>query len=1000
MNEQPNIPETVFQDLMSKRVRNILLICSKYDRFMLEEDGRVEELLFQDYITLGLRYPPKITHAPTAQKALELLEEREFELIITMLNVGELNAAELAQTIRKEYPDKPIILLSPMATHNKLKELKSESRDVVDYIFTWQGNPNILLAMVKLVEDRMNAPLDTASAGVQVIILVEDSVRYYSTYLPMIYKTLIQQARFIMSEGLNEWSQTQRMRGRPKILLAKNYNEAIELYDTYREFTLGIISDITYKRDNVEDKEAGLKLCKYIRQDNSELPILLQSSRLGYKKEALKYHAHFIHKQSTTLLANIRTYIRQNYGFGNFVFRDPDTLAPIAKAENLQDLQNVLETVPLKSFLYHAGGNDISKWLKARALFNLAKQIRPKTIGDYTNTEQMREDIIQTIKAYRSQRGRESIAIFNKDRFDELSFFTRIGNGSLGGKGRGLAFIHLEIKANGLAEAYPEMYLSIPRTIVVTTEMFDLFLEENNLAGEVVKDYSDHEILEMFLKARLPEELRKNLEAAINVLKAPMAVRSSSLLEDSHYQPFAGIYQTCMIPNCHPDFNTRLDELCKAIKSVYASTYFRQSKDYLRATSHMVEEEKMAVIIQQVTGTRFGRYCYPNLAGVARSLNYYPVGNERSEDGIAYIAFGFGKMVVDDGSSMRFSPRHPKRALQLNSSGSTVGKTQQEFFALDMESNFNPHLHNSDNLVRLHIDDVTAKESLKFVASTYDVRTQTVSDSPSAEGKKIITFSGLLKYNALPVAKIVQDLLKLGKGVMNVPIEIEFACDLNRPPEKKPEFSLLQIRPIVEGSEAADIHITDEEIKEALIYSRKAMGNGTYGGLNDIVYIKPDYFDPAKTHQMAAVIGEINSRFVEEDGGYVLLVAGRLGSSDPWLGIPITWSQISQAKVIIETGLPDFQVEPSQGTHFFQNMTSLHNAYMTINPVRHDGECRYDILDSIEAATETEHIRMIHLDLPLDIKVDGKSGQGFVALGRDRIQQEEQEEIDGDFIPE
>ena len=980
MKQQPSIPETVFQDLMSKRVRNILLICSRYDRFMLEEDGRIEELLFQDYVSLGLRYPPKITHAPSAQAALSLLKEREFELIITMLNIGELHAAELAETIKHEYPDKPIIILSPQATHNKLRELKTESHDVVDYIFTWQGNPNILLAMVKLVEDRMNAPLDTKSAGVQIIILVEDSVRYYSTYLPMIYTTLIQQARCIMTEGLNDWSKTQRMRGRPKILLAKNYNEAIELYDTYKEYTLGIISDISYKHDGIVDKEAGLRLCRHIHKDNSELPILLQSSRIEYQLEAEKLHAHFIYKHSETLLADIRTYIRKNYGFGSFIFREPSTLRQIAKADNLKDLQYVLANIPTESFLYHVSNNDFSKWLKARALFNLAKQIRPKVLEDYASPEDLRSDIIQTIKAYRQQRGRNTIAIFNKDRFDELSFFTRIGSGSLGGKGRGLAFINMEIKESSLSETYPEMYISIPRTIVLTTEIFDLFMDQNNLHEEVIKDYTDHEILSIFLNAELPKQLKENLQVVIRVIKAPMAVRSSSLLEDSHYQPFAGIYETCMIPNDHPDFDRRLMDLCNAIKCVYASTYFKQSKDYLRATSHMIEEEKMAVIIQQVTGTRFGKYCYPNLSGVARSLNYYPIGKESAEDGIAYIAFGFGKTVVENGTSLRFSPKHPKRAMQLNTTKAMVTETQQEFYALDMESPLAPESFSTDNLKKLKVSDIKDPRPLKLVASTYDLRSQTISDSPSAEGKKIITFAGLLKYNALPVVKIIRDLLKLGEQIMNVPIEIEFACNFNKPAEKKPEFSILQIRPIVEGAEASDINITDEHISKAIVYSKRAMGNGTYDGLYDIAYIRPEYFDPSKTREMADIIGEINESFIEEDKGFILFVAGRLGSSDPWLGIPISWSQISQAKVIIETGLKGFQVEPSQGTHFFQNLTSLHNAYMTINPVRNDGFFNFSALDAMPAVIETEHIRLVHSETGFEIKVDGKTGQGYIAL--------------------
>lgn len=970
------IPETIFQDLMSKRVHNILLICSRYDRFMLEEDGRIEELLFQDYVSLGLRYPPKITHAPSAQAALSLLEKREFELVITMLNIGELHVAELAQTIRNRYPDKPIIILTPGATHKQLLILKSESHDVVDYIFTWQGNPNILLAMVKLVEDRMNAPLDTSSAGVQVIILVEDSVRYYSTYLPMIYTTLIQQAQYIMTEGLNDWSRTQRMRGRPKILLAKTYDEAVRLYDDYKEYTLGIISDITYRKGGEVDKEAGLKLCEYIRQDNEEIPILLQSSRLEYELEAHRYDAQFIYKHSESLLGDIRTYIRKNYGFGDFIFREPETLQPIAKAENLRDLQYTLTTVPMDSFLYHVKNNDFSRWLKARALFNLAKSIRPKIIEDYSCPEEMRNDIIMTIRSYRQQRGRNTIALFNKDRFDELSFFTRIGSGSLGGKGRGLAFISMEVKQSALAEKYPQMYLSIPRTIVLTTEIFDDFMEENDLHAQVMGELPDEEVLRLFLEAKLPEQMKENLKAVIKVLKAPIAVRSSSLLEDSHYQPFAGIYETCMIPNDHPDFDIRLRDLCRAIKCVYASTYYKLSKDYLRATNHMIAEEKMAVIIQQVTGTKFGQYCYPNLSGVARSLNFYPIGKESSEDGIAYIAFGFGKTVVENGTSLRFSPRHPKRALQMGQDT----KLQHEFYALDMNRSFDPTSTTSDNLVKLSIDELEDQSALKYVASTYDLKTRTISDSPTAVGKKLITFAALLKYNMLPIAQIIRDLLELGEGIMNVPIEIEFACNFNKPDGKPPEFSILQIRPIVEGAEATDIQITEKDRRQALVYSTKAMGNGVYSGLTDVLFIKPELFDPSMTQEMASIIAEVNESYIQDDIGYILIVAGRLGSSDPWLGIPTSWAQISQAKVIIETGLRGFEVEPSQGTHFFQNLTSLHNGYMTINPFRGDGDCDFEALERMDCVIDTDYLKLVRAGEPLVVKVDGKSGQGCIRL--------------------
>ena len=963
---------------MAKRVRNILLICSKYDRFMLEEDGRIEELLFQDYVALGLRYPPKITHAPSAAEALDFMEERPFELVITMLNIGEIDAAELARTIKTKHPEQPIIVLSPAPAHKSIKRLKKESVDTVDYIFTWQGNPNILLAMVKLIEDSMNTEDDVRNGDVQVIILVEDSVRYYSTYLPMIYTSLIQQARYIMTEGLNDWSQTQRMRGRPKILLARTYEEAIELYEKYKLNTLGIISDVEYKRDGKVDIEAGLKLCGYIRKENNDIPILLQSSKFEHKKYAESLKANFLYKHSQTLLAELKSYIKTSYGFGNFIFRNPANLKEIGKAENLRDLQCVIAAIPLDSFIFHVENNDFSTWLQARALFSLARRIHPIVLDDYNSPEYLRSFLIRTIKLYRQQRGRGVIARFNKDRFDEVSFFTRIGSGSLGGKGRGLAFIDLQLKQSSIPKKYPEMYISIPRTIVITTELFDKFMEENDLQKIALSGRSDDTILELFIEARLPDDLLENLKAALRIIKAPVAVRSSSLLEDSHYQPFAGIYQTCMLPNNHPDFDKRLEDLCKAIKCIYASTFFRQSKDYMKATDHLIEEEKMAVIIQQITGSHFENFCYPNFSGVARSLNYYPIEREKPEDGIVYIAFGFGKIVVDAGSSLRFSPKHPKKIMQLSNPNHALKKTQKDFYALDMDAPFDPTADTADNLTKLSVQDAANHGSLKYIASTYDLRSGRFSDSPNGEGQKVMTFSGILKYKSFPIAEIIQDILKLGEEIMNTPIEIEFAGNLNKSPDKLPEFSLLQIRPIVEGSEFDDINIDESQIENALVYSKKAMGNGKYDDLVDVVYVKPSAFDPAKTREMAERIGIINAGFEKKDTGYVLIVVGRLGSSDPWLGIPATWNQISHARVIIETGLTNFQVEPSQGTHFFQNLTSLRNSYMTINPVYNDGSFRIEVLDAIEAVYEDDFIRHVCVEKPLQVVVDGKTGKGVI----------------------
>lgn len=965
---------------MANRVREILLICSKYDRFMLEEDGRVEELLFQDYIALGLTSPPKITHAPSAQQARSLLQDQNFDLIITMLNVGDVDVLDMAREIKNQYTSVPLIALTPAATYQAMHRLKSEGMDFLDYIFAWQGNPKTLLAIVKLIEDSMNVDNDISLAGVQTIILVEDSVRYYSTYLPMIYTTLIEQARGLMIEGLNEWSRTQRMRGRPKILLARSYEEAVHLYETYKKNVLGIISDVSYKRNGKNDAASGIELCKHIRQETKDLPILLQSSNLKHKKQADMNNAAFIYKRSKSLLSELRNYIRRNYGFGDFVFRDPASGKEVSRARNLRDLQYKLQDVPMDSFEYHVSNHDISKWLKARALFQLAHLMKPKVLENFPTPEDLRQDLIETIKEYRLQEGRGTIAQFNKDRFDEYSFFNRIGDGSLGGKGRGLAFIDLQLKESSISDAYPGMYINIPRTIVISTEIFDQFMEQNSLYEKALSDVEDREILDTFLAADLPDCLIENLEAILNVFTAPIAVRSSSLLEDSHYQPFAGIYQTYMIPNNSLDFERRLQDLCSAVKCVYASTYYKNSKDYLKATNHMVEEEKMAVVIQRVTGAVYGERCYPNFSGVARSLNYYPVENERPEDGIAYLAFGFGKTVVDDiGTSLRFSPKYPKKVMQLSQMGSSLKETQQQFYSLDMKKNFDVYSGETDNLSLLPIEDAVEDKSLKFIASTYDMENHVIRDTAAGDGRKIITFAGLLKYNLLPIAQIIRDLLKFGEEIMNVPIEIEFAGNLDKAP-KPPEFSILQIRPIVEGAESKDITITNEMKESAAIYSERAMGNGKFDDIQDIIYIKPDTFDPAHTREMAETIGRMNNEFQNRREGYILVVSGRLGSTDPWLGIPITWSQISHARVVIEMGLKHFQVEPSQGTHFFQNLTSLRNAYMTINPIKHQGIFLQERLDAEPATEETQFFRHIRFPEALDVRIDGKSGCGVVII--------------------
>ncbi len=973
------LKETAFHELMSLRIREILLVCSPYDKFMLEEDGRIDELLFQEYMSLSLHYPPRFTQVSTADEATHALENKYFDLIILMLSVGEDTLVDLAETIKIKYPSKPVILLTPISTRETMERLRMKDSSFIDYIFSWQGNTSIMLAMVKLMEDRMNVDLDINNVGVQCIILVEDSVRYYSSYLPVIYETLFKQARSLMKEGLNEYEQTVRMRGRPKILLARSYEEALSLYEKYKKNVLGVISDIAYLRNGKIDNEAGLALCTHIRDENTDLPVLLQSSQLEHKEAAEKCGASFIYKHTKTLLKELGNYIRTNYGFGDFVFRNPKTLEPVGYAKNVRDLQHQLLKLDDEIFTYHVKNNEISKWLKARALFDLANYLRPKTISDFPDIEVMKQFIYQVIQDFRTQHGRGIIAEFNSSIFDELTFFSRMGSGSLGGKGRGLAFVDQQLKKKGITNQFKDVIISIPRTVVLTTEVFDDFMQTNDLYETALSDTDDKLIMEAFQKAEMSDKLLSDLEALLQSITQPVAVRSSSLLEDSHYQPFAGIYSTFMLPNNAIEIDKRIDDICMAIKSVYASTYLKQSKDYMKATNNIVEDEKMAVIIQEITGNVYDEKCYPNISGVARSLNFYPVGSEKADEGIVNIAFGLGKTVVDGGVSLRFSPHHPKKIIQLSDPQLALKSTQKKFYALDMSSRkFLPNISDGGNLLYCDLNEAENNNSLRLVASTYDFQNNRLRDGTARNGKRVLTFSSILKYSMFPLAEIIKTILKMGQDVMNVPIEIEFAVNLDTDKGEHAIFSFLQIRPIVQGAEGADTDISEIDSSKVLIYSEKAMGNGVYENIHDLIYIKPESFDPGKTKIMGKMISDLNSKLKKEKIYYALVVPGRLGSTDPWLGIPIAWADISYAKIIAETGTSSFRVEPSQGTHFFQNITSLGCAYLTINPYVKDGIFNTEILSQINAVYENEFIRHIHFDSPLEVRVDGRSGRAVV----------------------
>jgi hypothetical protein len=970
--------DTSFDTLMKKRIYHVLLISSAYDAFILEEDGRIDEQIFDEYVALNLRYPPQFIQVSNEERAFLELREQKIDLVITMLSAEDEDTFGIAKKIKDKYPSIPIVILIPFSRKVTIK-LDREDLEPIDYVFSWLGNADLLLAIIKLIEDKMNVEHDVNEVGVQTIILVEDSVRFYSSYLPHIYKIIFKQSQQFMTEGLNEHQQMMRMRGRPKILMARNYEEAIVFYEKYKNNLLGIISDISYKRKGVRDKEAGIRLVKKIKAEDNLMPILLQSSDADMETRAKELRVGFINKHSKTLSFELKSFIREYFAFGDFVFIDPDTMAEVDRAGDLQTLQKKIYKIPDQSLRYHLSRNHISKWLRARALFPLAERFRDVTLDDFDNLEQVKKYLFDSIANYRMTKARGVIAQFRRDSFDEYLSLSRIGEGSLGGKARGLAFLDSMIKRNHYYDKWPGVRVTIPRTVVLGTDIFDQFMEENDLYKVSMAERTDAEILEAFLKARLPFRIKEDLYTLISYVKNPLAVRSSSLLEDSYYQPFAGVYSTYMIPNMESDERRMMIMLSEAIKSVYASAYYKDSKAYMAATMNVIDEEKMAIVLQEVVGKRYGNKFYPVLSGVARSINFYPIEPEKPEDGIANIALGLGKYIVDGGMTLRFSPKYPRKLLQTSTPELALRETQRFFYALDLiADNFRPCLDDAVNLLRLRIADAEKDNSIRYIASTYDYQSRMLREGIQPGGKKLITFSGLLNHNIIPLAEILQDILNTGQKEMGKPIEIEFALELSKDKGMPHTFHLLQIRPIVETDETVDVDIDSVDPKKIIMSSDSALGNGYVRDLCDIVYVKPDSFDSMRTPEIAQLIDDINDKFLGEGKNYILIGPGRWGSADPNLGIPVKWPQISAARLIVESGLEDYHIDPSQGTHFFQNLTSFRVGYFTINAFINEGSLDTAYLDKQKAVYEDEFIRHVRFDKPAVVAIDGKKNKGVV----------------------
>lgn len=979
LNRKFSFSDTSFTNLMKKRIYHVLLISSVYDAFMLEDDGRIDEQIFNEYVSLNLRYPPNFILTTSENEAKEKLANEDVDLVIIMLSAEEKETYNLAEKINENHPDIPIVVLSPFSRELNLKIDRNELKGV-DYVFNWLGNADLLLAIIKLIEDGMNAEHDIREVGVQCILLVEDSIRFYSSYLPTIYKIIFKQSKAFMTEGLNEHQKMLRMRGRPKILLATSYEEAIDYYKKFKQNLLGIISDISYLREGTTDPQAGIRLCKVVKKNDRFMPLLLQSSDLEKEELAKEIKVGFIYKHSKSLSIELRNFIREYFAFGDFVFKDPNTGLEVVRAADLKALQEKIFQVPDESLQYHIERNHISKWLRARALFPLAEMFAMFSPEDFNDCDEIKRFVFDAIAYFRLNKARGVIAEFNRESFDEYLSFTRIGDGSIGGKARGLAFLDSLIKRNNLNDKYTGVIIGIPRTVVLCTDVFDEFMEENNLYSIALSDdVTDEELLQHFIEARLPFRIHEDLYTLISVIRNPIAIRSSSLLEDSHYQPFAGIYSTYMIPVVENDERTMIKMLSNAIKSVYASAFYKDSKAYMTATHNVIDEEKMAIVMQEVCGKAYDSRYYPACSGVARSINFYPIPPEKSEDGIANIALGLGKYIVDGGQTLRFSPKYPKKVLQTSSPDMALRESQKHFYALNLEpESFQPNVDESANLLKLRINEADKDGSLRLVCSTMDFHSDMLRDGYHHEGKKIVTFSNILKHNTFPLASILQDVLQIGQREMGKPIEIEFAVELNKPADVPRMFYVLQIRPIVSNTDALDFQIDEVKPENTIISAEHALGNGFINGISDVVYIKPGSFDPARTKEIAEMVGDINKMFLDKNQNYILIGPGRWGSSDPWLGIPVKWPQISAARIIIESGLENYRIDPSQGTHFFQNLTSFGVGYFTLNPFIQDGYYDLDFLNKQDAVFENEFIRHVHFEHELNIVIDGRNSMGII----------------------
>ena len=995
------LKDVSFVNLMMRRIYNVLIVANPYDAFMLEDDGRIEEKIYNEYMELGLRYPPTFTQVSTTEEAAQVLRSTVIDLVICMPGNADNDAFDVARDIKGKFPNIHCVVLTPFS-HGITKRMENEDLSIFDYVFCWLGNTNLILSIIKLIEDKMNLEHDIREAGVQMILLVEDSVRFYSSILPNLYNYILEQSKNFSKEALNRHAATMRMRGRPKVVLARTYEEAQKLYDKYSNNTLGVISDArfplksaakafgneveqeanpehgtdTFGREKCPD--AGLRLFRYIRQTDPFVPLIIESSESNNRAKAEAEGFRFVDKNSKKMSVDLRRLMEEHMGFGDFIFRDPKTHEEIMRIRSLKELQDNIFNIPNDSMLYHISRNHMSRWLCARAIFPVSAFLKHVTWEKLQDVDAHRQIIFDAIVQYRHMKNLGVVAVFDRMKFDKYAHFARIGEGSLGGKGRGLAFLDNIIKRHPEFNQYENATVQIPKTVVLCTDIFDEFMMSNNLYPIALSDASDDEILKHFLHAQLPDSLIADFFTFFEATKSPIAIRSSSLLEDAHYQPFAGIYSTYMIPYLADKYQM-LQMLACAIKGVYASVFYRDSKAYMTATRNVIDQEKMAVILQEVVGKDYGTRYYPTMSGVLRSLNYYPIGDEEAEEGIASLALGLGKYIVDGGQTLRVCPYHPHQVLQTSETEMALRDTQTQFYALDMKhvgDDFK--VDDGFNILKLRVKDAVEDQSLNYIASTFDPYDQVINDGVYETGRKLITFAGVLQHDVVPLPELMQMSMKCGSEAMRRPVEIEFACNIHA--DKTCDFYLLQIRPIVDAKEMLDEDVRAIPDADCLLRSHNSLGHGISEDVTDVVYVKyDDHFSAMNNFYVADDIERINRKFLADGKNYVLIGPGRWGSSDHYLGVPVKWPHISAARVIVEVALKNYNIDPSQGTHFFQNLTSFGVGYFTVDTNTEEGGfVNKEILDAMPAVEETQYVRHVRFDRPLRILMDGKKQEGAV----------------------